>query len=125
MIHNKSNPFHERVVRPILEYAIQAVSPCLQKDIGVTERPEELATRLVKGLWHFPYERRLEILGLPSLAHLPLRADLVLPFLSALPNRGTSCRSELLILPRKKFSNAVLMVFGTPCLLPNPPWTSN
>ncbi len=44
----------------------------------MTERLQELATRLVKGLWHFPYERRLEILGLPSLVLLRLRADLVL-----------------------------------------------
>ncbi len=34
-------------------------------------------TRLVKGLRHFPYERRLELLGLPSLVHLRLRVDLV------------------------------------------------
>ncbi len=48
-----------------------------------------------------------------------------LPFLSALSNRGTSCRPKLLILRRKKFSNADLIVFGTPCLCPNPLWTFN
>ncbi len=44
------------LIRPILEYAIQAVSPYLQKDIVLTERLQKLATRLVKGLRHFPYE---------------------------------------------------------------------
>ncbi len=34
----------------------------------------------VKGPRHFPYERRLELLGLPSLVHLRLRADLVLVY---------------------------------------------
>ncbi len=48
-----------------------------------------------------------------------------LPFLSALSNCGTSCRPKSLMLPREKFSNSVLMVFGPPCLFPNPPRTSN
>ncbi len=69
-------PIYCSFVRPIIEYAIRAVSPYLQKDIDLTERLQKLATRLVKGLWHFPYERRLEILGLPLLVHLRLRADL-------------------------------------------------
>ncbi len=141
----------------------------LQEDNDLTERLQKLVTRLVKALLHFPYERLLEILGLPSLVHLRLRADLVLvykilhgrvnlpvdqffetpanpnlhghrfklchqpshlvrrkfAFRGRMSNRGISCRPKLLILPRKKFSNVVLMVFGTPCLFPNPPRTSN
>ncbi len=73
-------PLYLSLIRPILEYAIPAVSPYLQKDIGLTERLQKLATRLVKGLRHFPYERRLEILGLLSLVHLRLRADLILVY---------------------------------------------
>ncbi len=34
----------------------------------------------MKGLWQFSYERQLEILGLPSLVLLQLRADLVLVY---------------------------------------------
>ncbi len=59
-------PLYLSLVRPILEYANQAVSPYLQKDTDLTERLQKLATQLVKGLRHFPYDRRLEILGLLS-----------------------------------------------------------
>ncbi len=59
-------PLYLSLVRPIPEFATQAASPYLQKDIDLTERLQKLATRLVKGLWHFLYEQRLEILGLPS-----------------------------------------------------------
>ncbi len=71
-------PLYLSLIRPILEYAVQAVSPYLQKDIDLSERLQKLATRLAKDLWYFPYERRLEMLGVPPLAHLRLRADLVL-----------------------------------------------
>ncbi len=73
-------PLYLSLVRPILVYTVQAVSPYLQKDIDLTESLQKLATRLVRGLWHFSYERRFEILGLPSLVHLRLRADLVLVY---------------------------------------------
>ncbi len=43
-------PLYLSLVRPILEYAIRAVSPYLQKDIDLTERLQKLVTRLVKGL---------------------------------------------------------------------------
>ncbi len=59
-------PLYHSLVRPILEYAIQAVLPYLQKDIDPNERPQKLATQLVKGLWHFPCQRWLVILSLPS-----------------------------------------------------------
>ncbi len=59
------------VVHPLLEYAIQTVSRFLLKDI-------DLMTGLVKGLWRFPHEQRLEILGLPSLVHPRLRAEVIL-----------------------------------------------
>ncbi len=68
------------LVRPIHEYAIQAVLPYLQKDIDLTERLQKLVPRLVKCLWHFSFERRLDILGLSSLVHLRLHADLVLVY---------------------------------------------
>ncbi len=73
-------PLYLSLIRLILEYSIQAVSPYLQKDIVLTGRLQKLATRLVKGLRHFPYERRLELFGLPSLVHLRLRADLDLVY---------------------------------------------
>ncbi len=46
-------PLYCNLVRPHLEYAIQATSPYLKKDIYHTERFQRLATRMVKGLHHF------------------------------------------------------------------------
>ncbi len=40
-------PLYLSLVHPILENALQAVSPYLQKDIDLTERLQKLATRLV------------------------------------------------------------------------------
>ncbi len=45
-------PLYCTLVRPHLEYAIQATSPYLKKDIYHTERFQRLATRMVKGLHH-------------------------------------------------------------------------
>ncbi len=49
MIKETFLPLYLSLVRPILEYAIQAVSPYLRKDNDLTERLQKLATRLVKG----------------------------------------------------------------------------
>ncbi len=43
-------PLYISLVISILEYAIQAVSSYLQKDIDLIERLQKQATRLVKGL---------------------------------------------------------------------------
>ncbi len=47
-------PLYLSLVHPILGYANQAISPYQQKDFDLTECLQKLATRLVKGLWHFP-----------------------------------------------------------------------
>ncbi len=43
-------PLYLSFIRLILTYAVQAVSPYLQKDIDLTKRLQKLATRLEKGL---------------------------------------------------------------------------
>ncbi len=60
-------PLDCTLVRPHLEYAIQATSPYLKKDIYHTERFQRLAARMVKGLHHLPYIQRLPSLNLCSL----------------------------------------------------------
>ncbi len=46
------------LVRPHLEYAMEANVPTLRADINQLERVQHLATRLVKRLRHVPYEER-------------------------------------------------------------------
>ncbi len=59
-------PLYDSLLRPKYEDIIPVVLPYLQNDIGMTRRLQKLVTRLVKGLWYFQYERKLERLGHPS-----------------------------------------------------------
>jgi len=57
-----------KVVSDHTESCIQAWSPYLQKDIYCLESVQRAATRLVRGFREVPYEDRLRILGLTTLA---------------------------------------------------------
>ncbi len=63
-------PLYVYLTRPINENASQAVLPYLQIDMRLVRRLQKPATRLVKCLWYFQYERQLERLGLPSFTQL-------------------------------------------------------
>ncbi len=58
----------------------QPVSPNLVANINHLERIQRLATRLVTGMRHLPYEKRLQRLGLYSLQRRRLRDDLITAF---------------------------------------------
>ncbi len=60
-------PLYNALLRPHLEYAIQANCPYLKKDIYHLERIQRASTRWVKGLRDLSYEDRLKELKLQSL----------------------------------------------------------
>jgi len=64
-------------VRPHLEYAIQAWSPYLRRDIDCLEKIQRRATKMVKGFRNLTYEDRLRQLKLTSLERRRQRGDLI------------------------------------------------
>ena len=61
---------YKSLVRPSLEYCIQAWSPYHKKDIDVLERVQKRATQMVYGCGDLNYKDRLSLLELPSLEEL-------------------------------------------------------
>ncbi len=57
---------YNALVRPLLEYAIQANCPCLEKTIYHLERIQKAATRWAEDLKGFTYEERLKALNFPQ-----------------------------------------------------------
>ncbi len=64
------------LVRPHLEYAMQACSPNLFTDADCLEQIHRLATRLVKSFRRLPYEEQLRRLG----RRRRLRGDLIVVY---------------------------------------------
>jgi len=67
---------YKTYIRPHLEYAIQAWSPYLQKDIECLESVQRAATRFVSGFKKL-YEERLRKVGLTTLEVMRQRGDLI------------------------------------------------
>ena len=61
------------LVRPRLEYCIQAWSPYNKKDIEVLERVQKRATKMVYGFGDLNYKDGLSLLELPSLEERRVR----------------------------------------------------
>jgi hypothetical protein len=90
-------------VRPILEYCNQVTFSGLVKDANCIERVQRAATKMVVGLKHVPYDKRLKVLNIYPLATRRARGDLILAhtiFLKGkhtqyfLPNNNTVLRGH-------------------------------
>ena len=71
---------YKALVRPKLEYCVQAWRPFLRKDIDNMERVQRRATRMITECKGQSYECRLKTLGLISLEERQTRGDLIQVF---------------------------------------------
>ena len=78
-IENKSQEIvsrlYKQLVRPHLEYAIQAWSPWLCKDKQLIEKVQRRAPKMIQGMCDLSYEEWLESTGLTTLEVRRARGD--------------------------------------------------
>jgi len=68
---------YKSLVRPHLDYCIQAWRPYLCKDVEILEKVQRRATRMIWECKGLEYNERLRKLGLTSLETRRIRADLI------------------------------------------------
>ena len=73
---------YKSLVRPLLEYWVQAWRPHLQKDINLIEKVQRRATKLIDSFRNLSYHERLLKLGITTLEARRMRGDLIEIFLN-------------------------------------------
>ena len=68
---------YKALVRPKLEYCVQAWRPYLAKDIDRIERVQHRATKMIKECKNMSYENRLVATGLTTLEDRRTRGDVI------------------------------------------------
>ena len=68
---------YKMIVRPHLEYAVQAWNPYLAKDISLLEGVQRRATRMISSFKGLDYRERLKRAGLTTLETRRLRGDMI------------------------------------------------
>ena len=68
---------YKALVRPKLEYCVQAWCPYLKKDIEKLEKVQARAIRLITGCKNLSYENRLQYTGLTTLSERRTRGDML------------------------------------------------
>ena len=71
---------YNTLIRPLIEYCVQAWSPYPQKDIILLENVQKRATKLVNKLRNKEYEDRLKDLKLTKLEDRRIRGDMILTY---------------------------------------------
>ena len=70
-------PLYKSIVRPHLDYCVQAWRPHYRKDIDKLEKMQRRAMKMVKGLEGHSYSDRLRILGFTTLETRFFRVNLI------------------------------------------------
>ena len=68
---------YKSLVRPKLEYCIQAWNPSIIKDIELLEQVQHRATKFIPEIAHLSYHDRLKYLNLTTLERRRHRVDLI------------------------------------------------
>ena len=77
---NVITKLYKALVRPKLEYCVQAWCPQLKKDQEVLEKVQQRATKMIEGFQYKTYDERLRETGLTTLVQRRKRGDLIETF---------------------------------------------